>query len=537
SDFLRVIAEEFSRVLYESLRKFDKYHMILGSRPSRDYPEVLEAIGKYTDIFGTHHVSPGYKISPKFYEVIDTIYEHTEKPVLFTVLITGQDVGLPHGMLRTQKDRGISYWRYLAKVAQDPRVVAVHWFQYFDPPEKCYDANAANWGLVNDQDEPYEEAVKLIFQANNMVYAYAMGLSDFSPEFDGFFRNNAAATKIPQGEMAKAITLPIANADFEKGRSGWALQTWKGKSKASIDSSVRYSGKMALKLEGGNAEGWDSVAVAVQSDLKFSLKPGYQYKLSAWVKTENVENFAFVRIKVKNASDESKYFSTTEEYGTEDWRLVEATFTPMEENKIDYLALELVGKGMAWFDDIRLEVMGSQDETSADFAKTRADEVVAVERKKVVSTLNLTNPGFEDGETGWKFQTWKGKPKVGLDGRIAHSGKRSVKIVGSADGWDSVGVAAKGDISFKLAADTDYRLSGWVKTDSIEDFACIKIKAVYEGGEVKYFETPSLAGTNEWQEMAIDFKPQKDCTIEYLACQLVGRGTAWFDDISLEEIE
>ena len=47
----------------------------------------------------------------------------------------------------------------------------------------------------------------------------------------------------------------------------------------------------------------------------------------------------------------------TEYYGTDDWKYVEVDFSPREENKVDYLGVQLVGKGTAWFDDINLEVL------------------------------------------------------------------------------------------------------------------------------------------------------------------------------------
>ena len=62
--FLKVVALEFSKVLAETLRGFDKRHMILGTRPSRLYPEVIEGISKYSDIFSMSSGGfyQGYKI-------------------------------------------------------------------------------------------------------------------------------------------------------------------------------------------------------------------------------------------------------------------------------------------------------------------------------------------------------------------------------------------------------------------------------------------------------------------------------------------
>ncbi|MFA5156293.1 MAG: carbohydrate binding domain-containing protein [Candidatus Omnitrophota bacterium] len=357
-EFLRVIAEQFSKILHDTLREYDKYHMILGSRPTRFYPEVVAGIGKYCDIFAisAYGLNQGYVIDQKFDETIGEIYKYVQKPIMLGVLIAAQDTGLPYGVVRTQRDRGVSYWRYMAKVAAYPEIVGMHWFQYFDPPRKCYDAKAANWGLVNDQDEPYTEAVQLITQANKMVYAYALGLTDFTPEFDGLLTPKKEKVSNIGEAIQKAVSIPIPNGDFEDGQQKWALQAWKGKSRASIDSSVRHSGKFSVKIQGGPDEGWGSVGVAVQSP-NFTLKPEYKYKFSAWIKTKDVGNSAFVRIKVKYEGGDDGYFGTDGLYGTGDWKQVEVVFSPREGNTVQYLDAQLVGKGTAWFDDIKLELI------------------------------------------------------------------------------------------------------------------------------------------------------------------------------------
>ena len=54
---------------------------------------------------------------------------------------------------------------------------------------------------------------------------------------------------------------------------------------------------------------------------------------------------------------------------------------------------------------------------------------------------------------------------------------------------------------------------------------------------MEYYETGSLETTDDWQHVQKEFLVPEDANVEYLACQLVGKGTAWFDDISLEEIK
>jgi len=536
--FLKVIALQFSRVLFTTLRQFDPNHMVLGTRPTREYPEVIEAIGEYTDVFGMglYGLNKGYEISEKYESTINELYSRTGKPLLLGMLITGQDAGLPYGMMKTQRDRGVSYWRYLAKVASDPRVVGVHWFQHFDPPRKCYDEKAANWGLVNEQDEPYEDAVSLIAQANHMVYAYALGVSNFKPEFDnplGFKKGKLSG----EGKAVniKTIRIPINNGDFEARGQGWKLQAWKGGSKAEVDSVQKHGGKNALKIIGGPQEGWDAVGVAVQYSPNFVLKPGLNYKLSGWIKAEGVADFAFIKIAGKQNSGGDYDYHTENTYGTHDWKRFETEFTPLEDNSIKYLVLQLVGRGVVWFDDVQLEVAAPENSSYKDFLVSQKEEAPDI-RMLRTRPLPVSNSGFEQGDKDWGLQPWKGKPRVGVAWLKGHNSTRALEIKGAADGWDSVGAGVQALGAIMFDPDKEYLLKGWIKTANVSDAAFLRVKVKYDNGQEEYFETGPVSATSDWTQAQKVFRLKGKGTADYLACQLVGSGTAWFDDVSLEEI-
>ena len=532
--FLKAIALQFSKVLFETLRAHDTHHMILGTRPARQYPEIIEAVGEYTDVFGisAYGLNDGYQVSKDYENSVSEMYSRSKKPLLLGFLLTAKDSGLPYGAVNTQRDRGISYWRYLGKIASDPRVVGVHWFQYFDPPEKCYDAMAANWGLVDGKDDPYEDAVQLIKRANKMVYAYALGLADFVPEFDGLF--GLIKKEPPQAEQGpqKLINIPIRNNGFENKTAGWKLQTWKGDSRGAVDGDVTHEGKYALRITGGG-EGWDSVGVAVQTSPGILLKPEYDYLLSGWVKTKDVPDFAFIRIKTTGKAGKDAVYETEKAYGSGDWKKFEVKFSPRESQEVAYLAAQLVGKGTAWFDDVRLEVMASEQTDPKDFVVEEIQPAVPVYQ---TAALPLSDSGFEQGGQGWQFQTWKGRPAVGVDGGTARTGKKSVKIKGAGEGWDSNGVAVLPSPPVTFQPGKKYLLKGWMKAADVGNFAVIKIKVKYDDGQTGYFETASVSGTKDWTEFFKEFEVKTGAAGDYLACQLVGSGTVWFDDISLEEI-
>jgi len=350
-EFLEKIAEKFSEVHAITLRKFDKNHLILGSRPSRTYPEVLSGIGKYTDVFGLsfYGLNKGDSIDAEFDKKIDELYKYGKKPIMLGVLITAKDTGLPFGMVKTQEDRGFSYWNYLKKTAGNPNVIGLHWFQYFDPPRKCYDQRAANWGVVNDNDVPYKDAVEIITLANKRIYKYVSG-----KETAGFVLKATGKKEIVNiREVKKSIK--IQNPGFES-KVGWKFQIWKGNGKVVPDSTIKHRGNSAVKIIGGSGSGWESVGVAIQSAPGIKLLKGVNYRLSGWIKTKDVENKAFIRIKFKQNDEETVYFETPGIYGTNEWQKDMIVFSPKYSGKVEYLNVQLIGQGTAWFDDLNLEV-------------------------------------------------------------------------------------------------------------------------------------------------------------------------------------
>ncbi|MEW5894168.1 MAG: carbohydrate binding domain-containing protein [Candidatus Omnitrophota bacterium] len=537
--FLKIIADRFCKVLTETLRKYDPYHMILGMRPTRSYPEVVEAIGKYSDVFTISYygLNQGYKISPNYEEEVKVLYNYGKRPIILGMMVDAQDAKLPYGNVRTQKDRGISYWRYLAKLASDPRVVGGLWFQYFDPPVKCYDSQASNWGFVNDQDVPYEDFVNLAKQANALVYSYALGLTNFVPEFDSLM--GLVKEEIPdiKQESSQTIFIPILNSGFENDGDPWKFQVWKGNSKVSIDSKEKKSGKSSIRIIGGPDKGWDSVGVSVQSRPRFMLIPGLEYTFSGWIKTDSVEDTAFLRIKLKNNDGAAEDFLVQGAYGTQDWTRFENKYIPKQKSVVEYIGVQLVGRGTAWFDDLALEVSAPESLSQNDFVGFGEDEALA-EDDVVYNTkkLILSNPGFENGETAWKLQAWKGKPKVRID-KEAYSGRKGVKIQGDKKGWDSVGVAVQPSLGIAMEEGKRYLLTGWAKTEKVEGKAFLRIKIDYDGGGSDYIETGVIDGTGDWVRLSKKFSPKNNGRINYLSCQLVGKGTVWFDDVSLEEVE
>ncbi|MEW5901480.1 MAG: hypothetical protein AB1715_08485, partial [Acidobacteriota bacterium] len=164
----------------------------------------------------------------------------------------------------------------------------------------------------------------------------------------------------------------VSNPSFEEGEDslprGWKTRIWQPEAFFALDSSVAHSGKSSVKIS--SVAGADACFTTV-----VQVKPYSRYRLSGWIKTENLEpgtsrgaliNFHGTDIRSKPLS------------GTQDWTRVEVVF---ESGANDAFALNCLfggwgkAKGTAWFDDIGLDLLSTRTlkpAVTVDAARTLA---------------------------------------------------------------------------------------------------------------------------------------------------------------------
>jgi hypothetical protein len=138
---------------------------------------------------------------------------------------------------------------------------------------------------------------------------------------------------------------------------------------------------------------------------------------------------------------------------------------------------------------------------------------------------------------------------IGYDTTISHSGKQSIKIINtvcpngssySFSTWNGTLDITSQKYLVPVKPNTKYRISCWIKGDSITsaNSGGARIFAV----EVNSSYTPTnhyntLTGTFDWTFSKIDFTTSADCVFFRIAGSISSEtGTAWFDDIRLEEV-
>src|SRR5512145_1972224 len=113
---------------------------------------------------------------------------------------------------------------------------------------------------------------------------------------------------------------PIVNGSFEQGSGtnpeGWRPDTWNGEGQFAWVDNGRGGGKCVriISKKGGDISWRQTVAV----------KPGTEYRLSAWIRTENVVPGS-AKGALLNIHD-IQPTQTPAVSGTQDWTKVECTF-------------------------------------------------------------------------------------------------------------------------------------------------------------------------------------------------------------------
>jgi hypothetical protein len=142
--------------------------------------------------------------------------------------------------------------------------------------------------------------------------------------------------------------------------------------------------------------------------------------------------------------------------------------------------------------------------------------------------IDISNSGFEQGDTGWTQNQVEGEYRFDIDSNVSHSGQKSAKIETVQGGW------ARWMRQITLEEGKVYRVSVYVKGNGAWPISLW----VYGSGNDEKINTKS---TTKWQKIVLEFVKQKsgDAAL-FLQTSPRSSGwkgsTVWFDDVMLEDI-
>lgn len=153
----------------------------------------------------------------------------------------------------------------------------------------------------------------------------------------------------------------IANGEMEEARGdrflGYSFQDAIGKA-SFVDRQVKHGGKASLRIE-EVAKHSESGNCRISQRIK--VRPHACYRLSAWVKTEDLAPVGGFRLLALSASAGGRPLSFYESdlKATADWQQIDVIFNSLGETEVNVYAGQWGGRsGKLWIDDFRIEEIG-----------------------------------------------------------------------------------------------------------------------------------------------------------------------------------
>jgi len=207
--------------------------------------------------------------------------------------------------------------------------------------------------------------------------------------------------------------LQVANGGYENGTTDWVL--WPEGGSFTIDSTVRYSGQSSLRYQT-----WDGSTAQINKYswlAGFDLLPDRPYVLSAWIRTENIDDaFIFMWFSGLPRLESNRID------GTNGWTQLVVEFTTPSDIDDYYFGARISGPGTAWFDDFQMVLVDalevSDDNLRAMALRNNDEAYVWIQNSQhtwyrvaalgltpqVVSGATLTIPNMDAGV--YKVDWW-----------------------------------------------------------------------------------------------------------------------------------
>jgi alpha-N-arabinofuranosidase len=353
----------------------------------------------------------------------------------------------------------------------------------------------------------------------------------------------------PQPKAGRVI--PLVNAGFEAAAAhqGWTVHVYGAQPELTLDTAVRHEGRQSLRV---HAEQLSDTAFGQE----VQLQPGHWYRLSGWVRCENLDPGAAPvcgTFQIQNPGGSGVVAGGRNHRGTSDWTRESIYFTPPGDGKTR-IAIFFVGygkgTGTAWFDDIALEEMGDLDSTIQITRKPFCSGTISpLQNGQFIEylcglTLSMSAEQVFDGsfegvppykfvfrketdrlEKPWYPEGAVHRGQYALDTDQPGSGKQSQRIAALPGDPCTLGIAQAGKYvrrGMAMKCSLSLRMQGMSNPVQIA-----------LSGEGKTYTTAELCPSEKWQRFEADLTPNDTDTDAVLSISFKGPGTLWIDQVSL----
>ncbi len=205
-NFTASVAKAYFQLVDTELKKQDPNHLYLGCKFSSNYwtMQELQANAEYADAVSMDIYAPGLNtIKWNFLSTLNA-------PLIVGEYSMGAtDMGCPgQGIVGapSQAARATLFQQYVYAALSNPCIIGCNWFEYYDQPVtgRVQDGQNANYGFVNDTDEPYVALVAAARSVAANLYT---------------FRSNATQTTVVSvsGSADSKVTLTASLTRVDTG--------------------------------------------------------------------------------------------------------------------------------------------------------------------------------------------------------------------------------------------------------------------------------------------------------------------------------
>jgi hypothetical protein len=170
-----MVAEHYYRLVHQALREADPEALIFADRLQIYYdPNAIRPMAPYIDAVATNYNVDSHDgwIARYYFDGLLQLTGH--QPILvsewFFAAAENRTGNRNNGHLmtvQTQQERARGAAAATQWLARIPQLIGLHWFQYYDhPPGGRPDGEDYNFGLVDINDQPYEELTAALRQVN-----------------------------------------------------------------------------------------------------------------------------------------------------------------------------------------------------------------------------------------------------------------------------------------------------------------------------------------------------------------------------------
>lgn len=311
---------------------------------------------------------------------------------------------------------------------------------------------------------------------------------------------------------------------------GWGTAQWGGMPEFEWIEGGGYNGGNAFVVR--SLTGAD----AAWTQYVTGLTPGERYRMSAWIKTDDVSGALGAILTIFEMGDVHgvKGSRTRHFHGTNDWTYIETEFTAEHSNVTVLLLLGGWGNstGTAYFSDVQLrEVRPVWD---LGFAGLPGEYELG---PNLIESGVQTPEGSVSSLDGWWTSIWNGSASWGWieDGGYQGADALVVRATG-ATGAD----AAWANFVTGLVPGEWYRLSAWVKTENVQGAlgALLTMHEMDDSARAKGSRTRGVYGTHDWTFIETLFQAEdtKGTVLALLGGWGLSTGTAYFSDVQLRQV-